>query len=265
MRVKKSELKRVIREEAYRLEYSEYKNNLEKLNRMVNEAILSEFMVAGLVSQNSGFKLLREGTDLELSTAIVPILRECALNEQIDWGALAKKTGGLAARVGKGALKLGGRAVKKGAELAYAGAKKAAPHIGRGIKQGAKFAGRTAVQGYKGARSLTMKAMQGSELMRMAKMDPKAFLELHRETETMIKGLSPDIRDARSAESFLGLLQTDAGMAMMDDIISRTGMSSAEVERLIDNYVHQSEFVQTAVNSMESSRMQRPSMSPSPA
>jgi hypothetical protein len=81
----------------------------------------------------------------------------------------------------------------------------------------------------------------------------------------MIKGLSPDIRDARSAESFLGLLQTDAGIAMMDEITARTGMSSSEVERLIDNYVHQAEFVQTAVNSMESSRMRSSQMMPSPA
>jgi len=260
MLVKKSELKRIIREEAYRSRYTEYMRDLDKLNRLVNEALLTEFIMSGAVSKNSGLKLLREGSDRDLATTVIPILREHALLGEIDWRALGRRTGNLAARVGKGALDLGWRGTKWAGGKAWDATKAAAPHVGRAVRDTAKWGARKTGQGiasgYKGAKALYAKGKQGTAFSNMAQHRPHDFLALHKATEDRVRNIfGSDIRTPQDAERMLGMLQTDAGVAMLDDLVSKSGMSSSEITQVLNTYVHQAEFIRHATAAIEDAEM----------
>jgi len=250
MRIKKSELVKVIREEAYRQEYVEYQKNLARLNEMVNEAILSELIVEGIVSERKGFSLLREGNSHAISAEIIPIL----LSEErkgINWGKVGRGAASLAGKVGRGAWNL---------------TKKAAPHVWSATKWTAKKAGQGISGGYKGAKSLYAKGKQGSSFAKMADSNPREFLRMHKDTEDRMKSIfGSDVRTPEAAERMLGMLQTDAGIAMLDDLVAKTGMSSTEISHVLNSYIHQSEFIQRALAAIERTDMGgMASRSPSP-
>ena len=254
MRIKRSELKRVIREEAYRLEYVEYQENLSKLNKMVNEAILSEMIAGGVVSERRGFSLLREGNSRAISAEIIPILLSEEGRRGVDWGKIGKGAASLAGKVGRGAWNL---------------TKKVAPHAWSATKWTARKAGQGISQGYKGVKALYAKGKQGSSFARMADSNPREFLKLHKSTEERMRAIfGSDIRNPEAAERMLGMLQTDAGVAMLDDLVTKTGMSSTEISHVLESYIHQSEFIQRALAAIERADMEgmaspRPAPGPS--
>lgn len=255
MQIKKSELKRLIREEAYRQEYVEYQKNLARLNKMINESILSEMIAEGVVSERRGFTLLREGNSHAISAEVIPILLSEQARKGINWDKIGKGAMSLAGKVGRGAWNL---------------TKKAAPHIGRGISKTATWtadkAERGISAGYKGAKRLYAKGKQGSGFARLADSNPQQFLKLHKTTEDKMRTIfGSGVRTPSAAESTLGMLQTDAGVAMLDDLVTKTGMSSTEIMNVLESYIHQSEFVQRALAAIERADMQGMMGSPEPS
>ncbi len=255
MRIKKSELKRIIREEAYRQEYVEYQQNLSKLNKMLNEAILSELIAEGVVPERRGFSLLREGNSHVISAEIIPILLSEQGRKSIDWNKVGKGAMDIAGKVGRGAWNL---------------TKKAAPHVGRGIAAATSWTADKAAKltsaGYKGAKRLYAKGKQGTGFARMADSNPHEFLKLHKTTEDKMRTIfGSDVRTPAAAESMMGMLQADAGVAMLDDLVEKTGMSSTEIMQVLETYIHQSEFVQRALAAIERADMQGMVPSPEPS
>lgn len=244
MKITKKQLKKIISEEtdSYKKEVSVYNRDLQVLTKIVNESVINEISKNKLLSESRRRKLVIENDNGYVTSEFLCELADAAEKSPADFiGPALKKAGDFGKKVASGAYKLGKWGMPKLGKLA----KRAARGLSRGISKG-----------YSGAKKLYRKAAEGSDMQKLANEDPRTFLRNHKKTEDSIRKIfGGAVRTAADAEKLLGIFQTEFGIEMKDDAAAKAGMSSAELDSVLSTFVHEAEFVDTAIAAQRGAKL----------